>query len=319
MKILVIFTGGTIGSRLNNMEISPDESAKYLLIEEYRKHYGNEVEFSFLEPYIILSENITAEKINLLIQTIRENINKGFDGIIVTHGTDTLQFSASALSFAFGSASIPIILVSSNYPLEDPRSDGQSHFAAAIKLIANKQNSGVVIPWCETNGEISFFRPHSVVSFAERSDRLTSLADCRYGIINTEGKFVKFPREYFLKPLNFTLSEHPGILVIDPHPADSYSYSLGGVNAIIMRPYHSGTLCTDSPLLADFCKKAQKENIPIFAVNAPSGISYASVGKFDQFGIIPLADTAYINTYVKVWIGISLAKRGDRLIDFVKE
>ena len=74
MKILVIFTGGTIGSRLNNMEISPDESAKYLLIEEYRKHYGNEVAFSFLEPYIILSENITAEKINLLIQTIRENI-----------------------------------------------------------------------------------------------------------------------------------------------------------------------------------------------------------------------------------------------------
>ena len=319
MKILVIFTGGTIGSRVNNMEISPDQSTKYLLIEEYRKYYGNEVEFSFLEPYTILSENITAEKINLPIKTIRENINNGFDGIIVTHGTDTLQFSASALLFAFGSASIPIVMVSSNYPLEDPRSDGQSHFSAAIKLIANKQNNGVIIPWREQNGEISFFRPHSLVSFSERSDRLTCLTDCRYGIINTEGEIVKFSREYFLKPLSFTLSEHPGILVIDPHPADSYSYSLGGVNAIIMRPYHSGTLCTDSPLLADFCKKAQKENIPVFAVNAPSGISYASVGKFDQLGIVSLTDAAYINTYVKVWIGISLGKNGDRLIDFVKE
>lgn len=319
MKILVIFTGGTIGSRTNNMEICPDETAKYLLIEEYRKHYGNKVEFSFLEPYTILSENITAQNINLLIKTIRQNINKGFDGIIVTHGTDTLQFTASALSFAFGSACLPIVLVSSNFPLEDPRSDGQAHFMAAIKLIEKRQNSGVIVPWLEKDGEISFFRPNSLVSFSERSDRLTCLNDCRYGIINTQDEFIKFPREYFLKPLNFTLSEQPGILVIDPHPADSYTYSLSGVNAIIMRPYHSGTLCTDSPYLADFCKKARKENIPIFAVNSTNEISYASVRKFEQLGIIPLADTAYINTYVKVWIGISLAKKGDPLIDFVKE
>lgn len=319
MKILVIFTGGTIGSRVHDKHISPDSKAKYFLIEEYRQYHGDDIDFDFLEPYTILSENLTADNINRLISVIKENLDKGYDGIIVTHGTDTLQYTASALSFALGSACLPILLVSSSYPLEDPRSNGQSHFGAAISLLSQKKCGGILVPYRTVDGEVIFYRPYSILSFAERGDKLDCLLDCRYATIDKDGTLSCSSREYFLRPVDFTLVCNPEILVIDSHPADSFSYSLNNVNAVIIKPYHSGTLDTANPKFAKFCKTAYQKGIPVFAVNAPSGITYKSVQLFDNMQITALPDSVYINTYVKVWIGISLRLTGEKLQKFVKE
>ncbi len=319
MKILVVFTGGTIGSRVAGNEISPDNSAKYRLIEEYRRHFGSDIEFSFTEPYTLLSENSTASNINLLIQTVKENLDAGYDGIIVTHGTDTLQFSASALSLSLGNACTPVLLASSNYPLSDPRANGQAHFSASIKLIAERRSSGVLVPYLNEVGDVVFYRPYALLSFSERDDKLGFLTDCRYAVINKSGVIIKLSREQFLKPRDFILTDSPEILVIDPHPADSYSYNLDGVNAVILRPYHSGTLPTSVDAFKRFCQRAKDLKVPLFVVGAPSGTTYESVSLFSSLGLIPLTDSAYINSYVKVWVGTSLELKGERLVNFVKE
>ena len=97
MKILVIFTGGTIGSVVSENCISPDFGQPYKLIEEYYKQKISEKYrdiFDTCVPYTLLSEDLTGEYLAKLGACIKENLNKDYDGIIVAHGTDTLQYSA---------------------------------------------------------------------------------------------------------------------------------------------------------------------------------------------------------------------------------
>ena len=122
MKILFIFTGGTIGSTCHENVISPDSSKSHKLIQEYDTRFGIDFEFSVLEPYVELSENNTGEHIKKLCLCVTNNINKNYDGIIVTHGTDTIQYSAATLGYALSSNSIPVCIVSANRPIDDKKS-----------------------------------------------------------------------------------------------------------------------------------------------------------------------------------------------------
>jgi len=96
MKILFIFTGGTIGSTLKDGNvIATDEKKSYKIIEAYGKKYTIDFEYDVCEPYTELSENNTGEHIRMLSTCIRSKLDCGYDGIIITHGTDTLQYSAA--------------------------------------------------------------------------------------------------------------------------------------------------------------------------------------------------------------------------------
>ena len=99
MKILVIFTGGTIGTSIKNGWADIDANTKYMLLNGYNNK--DNIEFVTASPYSTLSENLSAKHLNLLQKEIADNIIKDFDGIIVTHGTDTLQYSATAIEYAY--------------------------------------------------------------------------------------------------------------------------------------------------------------------------------------------------------------------------
>ncbi|MDE7124350.1 MAG: asparaginase domain-containing protein, partial [Eubacterium sp.] len=109
MEILVIFTGGTIGSSTNNQVISPNEKNTRLLIEMYKNEYGTDIQFITAQPYYTLSENNTGKTLLQLISFVCDKTNDDYSGIIVTHGTDTLQFSAAALSYALGANCKPVM------------------------------------------------------------------------------------------------------------------------------------------------------------------------------------------------------------------
>lgn len=145
MKILVVFTGGTIGSCYNDGVISPDSNTRYKLIEMYKQN-GGCAEFDAISPYTVLSENLNGEYFNLLYNSVKENINN-YDGIIVTHGTDTLQYTSAVLSYMFGFCNTPIVLVSANYPLESEKSNGLENFSAAVDFIKSGNNKGVFVAY----------------------------------------------------------------------------------------------------------------------------------------------------------------------------
>ena len=145
MNITVIFTGGTIGSSVQQDFVSTDSQMPYCLLAMYeatQKKKGAAIpNFQTEAPYTTLSEYMDGSHLNQLIACIQKILARScadaIDGIIITHGTDTLPYTAAALGMCFAYARIPIILVSSNYILDDPRANGLTNFTAAVAYIRN--------------------------------------------------------------------------------------------------------------------------------------------------------------------------------------
>lgn len=304
MKIFVIFTGGTIGSSLNGDWISPDNQTKKVLLDGYEQIHGNSIEFVTTEPYSILSEHLNADNLNQLISTVKSGLDESYDGIIVTHGSDTLQYSAAALDFACGSCDIPVVLVAANYPLDDSRSNGQDNFAAAVEFIKVKAGKGIFVSYKNQGQPVHFHKGLSLLSHAEWDDKLFSFGEAPYAQLTEKGVVVN--KEIVeAKPISFTLCEQPKILVVDSCPEQSYDYNPENYKAIILRPYHSGTLDTANPCFEKFCNKAAKSGTPVFVTNVKEGIAYESAKTFDNLKIIPIYNLSFIGAYVRIWIAVS--------------
>ena len=89
MKILVIFTGGTIGSEASGEYISIDGIKPYKLLQMYADAYPDEardVRFDTESPYTVLSENADGNTFKKLFDAVSQGVDAGYDGIIVTHG-----------------------------------------------------------------------------------------------------------------------------------------------------------------------------------------------------------------------------------------
>lgn len=305
-KILVVFTGGTIGSKETGGWIAPNDSAKAELIARYEQKNGTAVQFDTLSPYSILSENLGAEELNLLVKTVWEAASTcAYDGIVVTHGTDTLQFSAAALSLALGGTCPPVVLVSSNYPLSDPRANGHANFAAAVRFISEGVFRGVFAAYRnEEGGPVCFYEGQTLCAHAESGDALTAVGGAfakeENGAISVLGAVPEHA------PLGVTpLCAVPHILVLDAHPAAPFDMDPVRYRAVLLRPYHSGTINTESTAFEVFCRVAKECGTPVFLSGARRDDVYASAREFERLGIIPVVEKPFAATYLRLWAAIS--------------
>lgn len=131
-KILVIGTGGTIGSvRADSIHLD----APFKILDFV--HFEN-TEFDCVSPFTVLSENMSFALWQRLIDYISNIDFKKYKGIIVLHGSDTLRFTAALLANLFYDK--PIVLVASDKPLEDKHTNGIKNFEKAVRKIQNGIN-----------------------------------------------------------------------------------------------------------------------------------------------------------------------------------
>ena len=302
MKVLAVFTGGTIGSTREEGVISPDSQNARLLLEMYRNSGGNAA-FETVEPYRILSENLSATYLEQLRSCIAERIN-GFDGVIVTHGTDSLQYTAAYLGYLFCDSDVPIVLVSANYPLADIRSNGLKNFTAAVDFIRSGVGKGVFVAYQNT-GE-PFARIHRATRLLPHlpySDSVFSMADMPYGTVEN-GVFCCHP-DYraAADKTDFKNCKLSGqVLFLRPYVGIRYPDLSADTKAVLMEGWHSGTLPTDSEQLKAFCKKAQERKIPVLLTGSADGFEYESKRQYATMGIIPLPVASPIAMYMKLWL-----------------
>lgn len=304
MKLLFIFTGGTIGSTACGETISVDAAKPYLLCEKYAERYPVDFTYDTLEPFTELSENLSGEHIALLMKTVIEHVSDGYDGIIVTHGTDTLAYSAAALGYALGNDSIPVCLVSANYPIEDARSNGLANLHAAITLIRTKTAKGVFVLYRNDMGdETVCHRATRLSTSLALSDNVFSVLECPFGRVTTAG-FVKNPDYTELPdgmgaPVSLSLPARcTDVLRVFPYPGILYPAIPDGIRAILLDTYHSGTVDGKSPEAHAFLSEAMTRGIPVFVTD---GAAYDSTRIFDEYGVkrLPLSPIA---AYMKLWL-----------------
>lgn len=307
MKISVIFTGGTIGSSVKEGFADVDETKKYLLLERFKNDL--DIEFVPSTPYSILSENLSASELNLLQKEVEALLEGDSDGIIITHGTDTLQYTATALEFAFSNSSVPIVLVSASYPLDDPKTNGFSNFEGAVELIRLRKAGGVFVSYKNKNKKsVDIHLPSRLMQYCELDSDLFSINDEPFA--SYDGKIILNSSQLLVsRPIGrVEYIQSPAILLIEASPANSYSYSLSGVNAVILKPYHSGTLNTSSPAFCSLCKQAKKKNIPVFVIASSENVPYKSTEVYQNLGIIPVCDCTFVSLYMQLWVAVSLGK-----------
>jgi L-asparaginase len=144
-KILLIYTGGTIGMRkdFETGALKAFNFSKLLHSIPELKLLDCEIDtFSFENP--IDSSNMNPEYWAETARTIQRNYDD-FDGFVVLHGSDTMSYSASALSFMFENLSKPIIFTGSQLPIGDLRTDAKENLITAIQIASLQENGKPLI------------------------------------------------------------------------------------------------------------------------------------------------------------------------------
>jgi len=323
MKICVLFTGGTIGSASKDGVISPDKSNRFKLIDMYCEQFRGDVTWDCKEIYQILSENLDGKHMTELVGAVNEAVESHcYDGIIVTHGTDTLQCSAAMLEYVFSDVGIPIILVSSDYCLEDERANGLINFNYAVKYIEGGNRAGVYVSYCNKGGKPMIHRGSCLQNPISYSADVQSIQGELVGTfegdtfipnekvdwtrIDSRLEQVRINCLYGLNKSNIDFSEAEGkIAAIRALPGMRYPLLDKQVKAVIIEAYHSGTICVDKRL-EDFIEDAGELDIPVYLVGlADTGEEYETVEEYRRLGVVPAVGEGFISLYCRCWLKIA--------------
>ena len=334
-NILVVFTGGTIGSTVTEGTINTASEAPFKLIQLFKQRYNNhqQIHFSTLQPLQILSENLSPCVWQTLISAIEAEQPEQFDGIIITHGTDTLAYTAAALSFYFNAIKIPILLVSSDYPLNDARANGLDNFICAIEFILQNNSAGVFVP----------YRNRQQTTLVHRGSRLSCSLQLSGDFFSVQGKsFMQFESNTFwlLNPPSPPITDDEGgaramaphlkanfsdrILMIKPYPGLNYAhFNLENADAVLHDLYHSGTACSSTQWgenysLVEFMKRCQEQNTKVYLAPAiKSADAYQSTRVLIEQGAEMIWNMSIEAACVKLMLAYGNFSDGQQIMAFI--
>ncbi len=323
-KILMVFTGGTISSRLHKKALELG-TAPYTLLENAR---NTPFSFDIIEPISVLSENITPEMYSVLFSAISKAFSpEKHCGIMIAHGTDTMAFTAQLANLLFSKYTVPVVFFGSKLSPDDPDSDAQTNFKAALAVVSAARK-GVCVVGQATDRKVYVHHAGWVQSADVRTDDFSSFGG-RYAGKIVRGAFV--PNPDFIEPPVFPaassalskiskLSCFPTERTVLCIPAscctgyEIYQVGMPSFRYVLVQPYHSGTanaLSEDNPYSLLFLKRAcdSKGKRIFLGPCDPGKPLYSTSRALREAGITPVPDmpfeTAWAILMLCTWLGIN--------------
>lgn len=325
-NILLVFTGGTIGSQCDNGVIDTDTQAGFKLIQLFRQGFAQQQEIAFktLQPLQILSENLHPQAWKNIIAAIEGEDLRQFDGIIITHGTDTLAFSAALLAVYFQQLDIPLLLVSSDLPLDNPQANGVKNFMCAVDFIRQQVATGIYVPYQNPGQTLHIHHAARLSCCLPLSSDFISVQS-KHCMEYQHGQFSILYQPATRVAAQTTLQATFGrILLIRPYPGLDYSYvNLEGIDAVLHDLYHSGTACVseqwgDQHSLLAFSQRCRHSNIPLYLAPALySKDAYSSTRDLLAYGAQMLWNTSLETAYAKLLLAYGNYDQPAQRADFL--
>ncbi|MUH71073.1 asparaginase [Psychrosphaera haliotis] len=261
-KIYIAYTGGTIGMKKSPQGYIPVEGYITDVVNSLPELFRDEMPEFVINEYspVIDSSNMSPNDWQVIANDIAKNYDE-FDGFVVLHGTDTMAYTASALSFMLENLSKPVIVTGSQIPLSEIRSDGQTNLLNALYLAANYP-----IP------EVSLFFNNKLLR-GNRSTKADSTGFNAFDSPNfeplaTAGIQIKIEAGEVVSPSSteplkvVTISGQP-IGVVTLYPGISHTVIANvlaqPVNALIVQSYGVGNAPQDSALIAELRNAHERE------------------------------------------------------------
>ncbi len=192
-KILIINTGGTIGMVKTEKGYAPDGEYFRKQLEEMGALKADIMpEWKMIETKDLLdSSNMTVRDWNEIGSLIAVNYKK-YDGFVILHGTDTMSYTASALSFMLENLDKPVILTGSQIPLCEVRSDGRDNIISSLLIAGSKKVKEVAIYF---GG--SLLRGNRSMKYS--ADGLTAFVSPSYPVLAEAGISIKYDETHLMK------------------------------------------------------------------------------------------------------------------------
>lgn len=198
---------------------------------------------------ILDSSNMTPEiwaEIALLIQ----NRYDEFDGFVILHGSDTMAFTASALSFMLENLNKPVVLTGSQLPIGEIRTDAKENLITALEIAATKHRGKAMVPEVCIYFDYQLFRGNRSVKY--NSEKFEAFRSPNYPLLAEAGVTLSFFSNYILpqpeKVLKVHLGYNPNIGVLKLYPGISplavKAITHSSVDAIVMETFGSGNTTT---------------------------------------------------------------------------
>lgn len=286
-SILIIYTGGTIGM-IVNPETGSYKPFDFNSISKQipaLQSFGYHLEtISFEKP--IDSAALKPDTWVKLAEILKENHSE-YDGFVILHGTDTMAYTASALSFMLQDFYKPVILTGSQLPVEMLRTDGKENLITAVEIAAAQKNNNPLVPEVCIYFDNKLFRGNRTTKKnAEYFDAFDSpnyppLAEA--GIkINYDTKYIMYPEYNKVPTIHKNLDTNIILLKLFPGISELYLkriFSTDKLKAVVIESYGSGNAPTDD-WFVNILTDANKKGIIILNVSQCVGGTVA-MGKYE--------------------------------------
>jgi L-asparaginase len=331
-RVLIIYTGGTFGMSYDKDGVLTPFSFEYILDQlPTLKNLALDITaVSFETP--IDSSDINPEHWQLISSVIYDQY-EDHDGFVVLHGTDTMAYTASALSFMLDGLRKPVVFTGAQLPISEPRSDARENLITALDIASARDNDEPIIP------EVCIYFDYELLR-GNRSKKVESMQFdafdsgnypplAKAGVkIDYNFSVIRTPSATNALNLRATFETNIAILKLFPGIHKNVVSSIvntPGLKAIILETYGSGNAPTLSWLL-EYLEDAINRGIIIVNISqCPGGRvvqgRYETSKRLQQIGVISGADMTteaavtklmlligeYGPSNAKTMIGVSLA------------
>lgn len=285
-SILIIYTGGTIGM-VKDPEteilkaLNFDELYNYLPgLKNFHYRFG----FHTFDPLLDSSNMHPSFWVELA--TVIEDNYEHYEGFVILHGTDTMAYTASALSFMLENLNKPVILTGSQLPLGMVRTDGRENFINSIEIAAAMEEETPVVPEVAICFDNKLFRGNRTSKF--NAENFSAFVSGDYPYLAEVGVKIKYNKENILKPNFRKLKMHKelesNISILKLFPGineNTIRCILGtrGLRAVILETFGAGNAPT-APWFIRLLKDAIGKGIIIFNVTQ-CGSGTVEIGKYE--------------------------------------
>jgi len=196
-KVLLIYTGGTIGMVIDyaTHTLKPVDFDHIINQIPELEQIDCELEYQATDKAVDSSDMLKENWI-ALAQMIGSNYDR-FDGFVILHGTDTMAYTASALSFLLENLDKPVILTGSQLPIGTLRTDGKENLITAIEIASSYENDRPLIPEVAIYFEYSLYRGNR--SLKVDAQQFKAFESPNYGLLALAGVNLKFNKFNILK------------------------------------------------------------------------------------------------------------------------
>jgi len=341
-KVSLIYAGGTIEAIPSEVGLREDLEGELDVLKQFLKERPDIRKAIHIsepkEALRLLSENMShgGRDWYKLSQIVAEEINNGASGIVITHGTDTMEFTAAALSFLLQDLAVPVILTGSSFPITDKReqNDALDNLYNSLSFAGIGEVAGVFVVF---GGLV--LEGTRVIKHVSWDDGRASFLDsgAKPVAFGYGGKFV-FPdgsqkwqattKKNKVEPIGGFVWNEVTFFSVKPDrdPTDlDCLIERPGRRAVILEFYASGTApargAGEEFSLVPAVKRARNKGILVFATARGAGRiqfrDYVTAQELIRAGVIPLYDMTTSTAWVKLRWVLSQTQRDEDVVNLM--